>query len=1310
MSHRTLSMRAKLILLLIAVGIIPLALVAGLAGFQGETVLMKQAFNGLETVQQNKKKAIEGYFEERLGDVTVLAGDTTIINALTDFEQAFKNDGETIGGAAWDRAVRRHGGWMKRYAEIYRYYDLFLIDTRGNILFTVAEESDLGQNVLRGMLRTSGLGKLFTRATDGIFIQDFEPYAPSGNHPASFIGAPVFKADQLLGVVVAQLPTDVIAAIIGDRKGMGRTGESYLVGKSGGITSYRTNRRIKTGKIGEIHTGPYIEKALAGESGTIIRPGSTGVMELTGYNPLKIEGLNWAILSTIDQDEVKEPVHDLLWAIVLGALIIALAVAALAFWSAREFLHPVVGLIDAADAISAGNQGARARVFRQDEIGRLAESFNNMARTTEEQYWIKSSASRFLEEMHKAHNAKQLVQKLIGDLTPFLKAGHGAFYLLNEQNTHYELFGTYGFRQRKQLNNRFAPGEGLIGQCALERQPILLTEVPPDYIRISSGLGEASPLSILVSPILYQETVRGVMEIASFHPFTEPQRLLLQELTVTLGISLENLSRVQRTEDLLQETRSQAEKLAVQTGEMAAQQEELRQINESLEQKTLSLRASEEELQSQQEELRAANEMLEERTKNLEAQKSQLEQIQRDLEMASRYKSEFMANMSHELRTPLNSLLILAKGFADNEKGNLDPDQLEAARVIHGSGMDLLTLINEILDLSKIEAGRMDVHPGPFDPRVFAESMRQSFQHVADDKKLAFHIDVASDLPATLITDGAKLERIIKNLLANAFKFTARGEVRLTIDQPAESCAGGQGSPSPVLAIRVADSGIGISRDKHQQIFEAFQQADGGTSRRFGGTGLGLSISKELAHILGGFITLESEEGRGSVFTLCLPQLPAETAITDPRPPSPRARSIPAPRPSRRPPVSPDRGIDDDRKNILPDHRTLLLIEDDGHFARIVRDLAREKGFNVLAAADGEAGLVLAREHRPTGIVLDLGLPGMDGWAVMDALKEDPETRHIPIHVISAMDGDLESLKRGAVGFFAKPVSKEQIDGAFTKIDHFAGKGIKNLLLVEDDANSRKIIANLIDYQDVIIVEADTGAQALERLASHVFDCMILDLGLPDISGFELLKRIAGDAGIEPPPVIVYSGKELTREEHIRLQAYTDSIVIKGAESEERLLDEVVLFLHRVERELPDEQRRILRKIHDSETIFQDKTVLVVDDDVRGLYALTRGLGMKGIKSLMAPSGRKALGILEERSDVHAVLMDIMMPDMDGYQTIREIRAMKRWQRLPIIAVTAKAMREDREKCLEAGANDYLTKPLDLDRLLSMLRVWLYNG
>ena len=982
----------------------------------------------------------------------------------------------------------------------------------------------------------------------------------------------------------------------------------------------------------------------------------------------------------------------------LSALALTIAAGIGAFFlAARSIAQPLRHLAELMERLARHDLSIEVPYGeRRDEVGTISRAlgvFKAMSVATYQSDWVKSGVGDISVSIQKCSDLRSFADTLLKDLAPRLNAGVGVFFAFDETREELTLSGSYGFRERRHMTTTYRLGEGLVGQSALERKPILLSPVPEDYIRIHSGTGEASPRCVLVTPILSKGRLLGVLELASFEPFDAMRQRLVDDAAQAVGLSLDNLMRALRTAELLEQSQRQAQELQVAEEELRVQQEELRTTNDQLQQQSQRLIASEEELRVQAEELQKSNSDLRRHSDAISEQKDRLEALQKeteikaaDLERANQYKSQFLANMSHELRTPLNSMLILSQDLAENRSGNLDEEQVESASIIHSSGSNLLRLINEILDLSKVEAGKMDVMREPISVAAFTQRMERNFRHVAQDKGLDFSIDCAPDVPATFICDEGKLEQITNNLLGNAFKFTHEGNVAVTF----AAADAGQS-----LVIEVADSGIGIPDDKLDAIFEAFEQVDASSRRQYGGTGLGLAISRSLAQLLGGSLTVRSVLGEGTTFRLKLPVKLAEgeTARVPAHPVS--QGPAPAPRLAARPTVT----VEDDRHMLEDGKARILVVEDDQVFARTLVNIVRRSGYQVLAAGDGESGLALARAHNPTGILLDIMLPGMDGWTVIERLKQDPATRHIPVHIVSALEEAPRGRQMGAIGFLTKPVRSEQLVEALSNLAHFAPGRQRRVLVVDDDEAARRAVVKLLSREGVEVIAAESGEDAIARMDEAEFDCLVLDLGLPGMSGFDVLEHLS--ARSRHVPVVIYSGREVTPEESLRLRNYTDSIVIKGALSPERLLDEVSLFLHSVRGEkgtVPDHPDGDLAGRH----------VLVVDDDMRNIYALAKVLRGKGMTVTLAQDGAKALSQLEAHRDVEMVLMDIMMPVMDGYEAMAKIRARGgAWARLPIIALTAKAMKDDREKCLAAGANDYMAKPIDVPRLISMIRAWL---
>jgi signal transduction histidine kinase/DNA-binding response OmpR family regulator/HAMP domain-containing protein len=986
----------------------------------------------------------------------------------------------------------------------------------------------------------------------------------------------------------------------------------------------------------------------------------------------------------------------------------------------RGLLRPMRRLQSGIDTVSAGDLTHRIDLPLANEIGEIASAFNRMTSSLlageasirektvqlERENWLRAAQIALHARMQGDLSQNALADAVLAGLAEYTGAQVGVFFVAEKRKL--RLAGRYAYRRHAEVPETFVFGEGLVGQAAASGQIILLNEVPENYVMVGSALGQMPPRHILVLPILYGTTVNAVIELASMQPFDSHVRQFLELAAVPISIAVQMAQSRERVQTLLAKSQDQAE-------ELQAQQEELRVSNEELADQAERLKMSEERLRNQQEELQVSNEELEEKNNLLKKQKHDADLARKELlikaeelALASKYKSEFLANMSHELRTPLNSLLLLAYTLAQNEEGNLTAEQIEYARIIHASGSDLLSLINDILDLSRIEAGRINLDIGIVHIEELIDGLHASFDHMAHGKELDFDVVVDSDVPTEMTTDRKRLNQILRNLVSNAIKFTEAGSVKVSFAcTPAGTDPGRSGSqPDKTLVIAVKDTGIGIHPDKQKLIFDAFQQADGSTTRKYGGTGLGLTISRELAALLGGGIQVESAPGEGSTFTL---SIPLHIALKEqPRTQSPGGRARVQPAVDQAGSEKKRAVLEDDRTSIEPGDKSILIIEDDLNFAAILRNQCRAMGFKCLVASVGEDGVALAGEYLPAAIILDLRLPHMDGLAVLSALKANTRTRHIPVHVVSGADEIGDTLRRGAVGYAVKPLKTEDLDAMFHKLAEVSSDKPKRVLVVEDDPVIRSNTVDVIGSGNTMIDEAGTGAQALQLLREKRYDCVVLDLRLPDMDGRELLHRLAAE-NVELPPVVVHTSAELSEEEVAALRERADAIVVKDTRSPERLLDEVSLFLHRVVSQMPERQRQIIHDLYDTDAQLRGKKILVVDDDMRTTFAIAKLLSDRGMEPIKAADGVRALKLLDEHPDTAIVLMDIMMPTMDGYETIRRIRGQMRLKKLPIIALTAKAMPEDREKCLAAGANDYLPKPVDPVRLFSMMRVWLYG-
>jgi CheY-like chemotaxis protein/signal transduction histidine kinase/HAMP domain-containing protein len=963
---------------------------------------------------------------------------------------------------------------------------------------------------------------------------------------------------------------------------------------------------------------------------------------------------------------------------------------------AANLTTQVRAIAEVATAVTKGDLTRSIQVDARGEVAELKDNINtmidNLRLTTErnrEQDWLKTNLARFTNMLQGQRNLSTVGRMLLSELTPLVDAQQGVIYQMEvDEVARLKLLSSFADDGADGHSAQVALGEGLVGQCASEKKLMLINDVPDEAVSIRSALLRATPRNIIVLPVLFEGQVKAVIELASLSAFTASHLSFLEQLTAGIGIVLNSIEATMQTEGLL----TQSQQLAT---ELQTQQGELQQTNEQLAQKAQQLAERNVEVERKNQEIEQARRALEEKAA--------------ELALTSKYKSEFLANMSHELRTPLNSILILGQQLGANAEGNLTPKQVEFARTIHGAGTELLNLISDILDLSKIESGTVTVNAEEVYFRDLIDTLNRSFRHEADNRHLSFDVHIDAHLHRSMVTDSKRLLQVLKNLLSNAFKFTESGGVRLNVS----AAAGGFTLDHPVLAgaasviaFEVSDTGIGIPPEKQRIIFEAFQQADASTNRKYGGTGLGLAISRELAALLGGEIQLHSVPNTGSTFTLYLPQTYVGPSV--PARPGDGAESANAIG-AIRPPERVAERIPDDREMLQPGDAVVLIVEDDAHYARILSDIAHDAGFKVLAANRGTDALALVREFKPTAICLDIFLPDMLGWTVLSQLKQDPATRHIPVQIVTLEEDRHHGLARGAFGFLTKPTTTEALGSALSRMRAYATPRRRRLLVIEDDAAEQMSIKELLHHDDIEIDAAMTGAEALQKMEEDEYDCVVLDLRLPDMSGFDVLDRMRDVEALANLPVVVFTGKELSPEEDARLMNMARSVVVKGVESPERLLDETALFLHRALGDLPPDKREMLDRLHRSDDDLIDKQVLVVDDDMRNIFALSSVLEPRGMRVVTASTGFEAIEKLEATPDISIVLMDIMMPEMDGYQTMRAIRKNADFRRLPIIALTAKAMKGDREKCLEAGASDYLAKPVNTEQLLSALRMWLHR-
>jgi signal transduction histidine kinase/DNA-binding response OmpR family regulator/HAMP domain-containing protein len=978
---------------------------------------------------------------------------------------------------------------------------------------------------------------------------------------------------------------------------------------------------------------------------------------------------------------------------------------------AANLTTQVRAISEVASAVTQGDLTRTIGVEAKGEVEALKDTINqmisNLKMTTlrnQEQDWLKSNLAKFTQMLQGQKELNSVTKKILSELATVVTAQHGLFYILQEDekflDSKLNLIASYAYIKRKNSPTQYAMGEGLIGQVAIEKERILLSNVPKDYIRINSGLGDAKPQHVIILPVLFEGQLKAVIELASLDTFSQTHLDFLEGLTESIGIVLNTIESNSRTEELLVQSQSLA-------GELKSQQEVLKNTNEELEEKAILLANQKEEVELKNQEVEVARKALEEKADQLT--------------LTSKYKSEFLANMSHELRTPLNSLQILANELISNRDGNLSDKQIQFAKTINSCGDDLIQLINDILDLSKIESGYISVDYNPISFGEISKFVESTFNPISEAKHLTFTIDMDDHLPDLIETDSQRLNQILKNLLSNSFKFTEKGGVSLKIYKANNNWKTKNtslDSAETVIAFEISDTGIGISREKQNIIFEAFQQAEGSTSRKYGGTGLGLSISRGLSDLLGGSIELESEPNAGSKFTLFLPLKFMQASDTEHIEVSVHTEVVPAVKGGLKslPSATFNRSdidlffvdeVGDDRTDIKPGDKILLIAEDNLTFARIMVDQAHEHGIKAIVTTKGNDVVDFINQFNPDAITMDINMPDTSGWKILDRLKTDFSLRHIPVYIISGEDERNKGLKRGARNFLVKPIKNESLQYLFDDIHNFKEKKTRNLLVIDDNEEELNRVVDAVKGDDIAVATAKTAAEAVAQLSGKAFDCIILDLVLPDADGLDIISDLENNILGQDTAIIVHSARDVNKKQRLRLNRFSHSIITKSATSIDELTDQTALFMHRVHKDLPEPMRQRIDSYHMKEDVLLGKKVLIVDDDVRNLFALTTAFERFGLDVISAESGQEAIDILDATKGIDIVLMDIMMPEMDGYETMKRIRKESKHKDLTIIAVTAKAMKGDRQRCIESGASDYITKPVNVEQLSSLMRVWL---
>jgi CheY-like chemotaxis protein/signal transduction histidine kinase/HAMP domain-containing protein len=1312
--------------------LLPLTIVSIVSYNRAHKTLNAQVEKNLEIVAELKARAIHTYFNTLIAQLSFQSKTTANSKLLSRMTKAYVISGKKLNAFVrsdtWTVIADELAKDVNKYRRSFDHHDIFIISNIGDLLYSVAGEDDLGTNLFTGRFKTTKFAKAVKKTieTGQIIFSDYEKYSPSDNKIYGFLSAPVMDEFGVrTGAIAFQFSVNHLNMLLHSDNLQDSSEEIYIIGKDlklrseffGDIQGSVLTQTIKTAQAELINmeiNNQESNRHVAVKS--FIYNGPSGKRVLGIHHELKIKNILLFIISEINEDEAFADIFYLKKIMTVFVFLTLIVTVIFVPFMVKRVVSPILILLEGTQKAATGDYSIPVAVKADNEIGELAKAFTAMLAALRKNVednklrnWFQQGQVNLNIAIRGLQDISQLCSKIVSFLANYIEADMGAFYLFkNDQLLNFTAGYAFAIDDTDEnFLSQFKLGQGLIGQAALDQKPVVLNQAPQNYLHIKSALGEAKPSYILVYPFVMNNKVVAVAEFAGFKNFSGKAVEFLNLVSRSICVVLENILSNTRIKNLLEESRTQTE-------ELESNQEELRQTNE-----TLNKQSS--ELQEQTALLEEQKHNLDRQNVELERSKNDLEQKAKDLELSGKYKSQFLANMSHELRTPLNSILLLSRFLAENRENTLTQKQVECADTVHSSGNELLELINEILDLAKVEAGQITLEPEPVPFIDITRAMERNFKEIAREKGISFKTDIDNNLSDTITTDYQRLNQILNNLLSNAVKFTEKGHVLLKISStPSNNSyfATLKTIKNPVF-FKVEDTGVGIPKEKHGTVFQAFKQADGSTSRKYGGTGLGLSISKEFAQLLGGELILESEPDKGSVFTLIIPNtfkkieanLPdlesgqksnhelyqnsnqnlnraKEQKIVD----NPETQEY----------------VPDDRKIITKESRSILVIEDDPVFAAILRDAAREKNFKVIVADSGETGLYYTQYYSPDGIILDLSLPGMDGKTVLSRLKADLATRHIPVQIISGTPKSIDTLHMGAVDFLEKPVSMETLDYAFDRIESIISDKIKTILIVEDDKAILEMLTELLADKQIETLTASTGKKAIRLLKENDFHCMILDLGLPDMTGFELLKEIKKTDMIEMP-VIIHTARDLTSEERTDIDRFSRKIILKDVNSKEKILDETLLFLHSVEADLPEAKRQIIKKIHDREAIFKDKKILIVDDDMRNVFALINILEEKGLITIAAENGQKALEQLRKNSDTNLVLMDIMMPEMDGYTAMKKIREMEpKICKVPVIALTAKAMKGDRAKCIKAGANDYLSKPVDTEKLLSMLRVWLY--
>lgn len=1356
----------------------PIAIIGFNEYREGKKAIVDSRYQELTTINLLLSQQINDYFDSVVTNLFIKAGiaQEFLEKLNAGFRDSDKSLRDFVYSEPYNRLLDDYSQEFLDFLRYYDYSDVILADAEGNILYTVNGYSDLGQNLFEDESLKASEFALAVKGSIALTeprYADVDMYPAIQDQPVSFFILPLINGrEEVEGILAVQILAYNVQSIFENDNQFGEGLKSYLVGTDRFIRygtelgSDQTMRVTVTNPLVEEwmthlneETGEFIEseehmdddhghedelsddefgsydldsadnhmqesaQAAAIRSHILSYKNAAAEPVLGTFHPINVAGTPLVMISEVLQADAFSTVKNFRDRLLLITAITILLVLLTALLITQRLVKPIRTITAWVNRVASGEYVQVDVASGHNEISELSHSFSEMTEKlrrvigeNERKSWLQDGQAGLNDSIRGDQEIAELCKNIVSYLAKYLGMQTGAMYVLDDDKQ-LQLMGTYAWSKRKQTKNSFELGEGTVGQAALEKQTIELTDLPDDYMTVESGLGMTPPRSVIIVPLVYENEVKGVFEFALIKELTEGQKLFLEQSIENVAIGINSAQYRTRVNQLLEKTTKQSEA-------MREQQEELKAVNDELENRAKILEESQEELKAQSEEMQKSNVELEEKTEMLQQQKAEierknldielsrktLEEKAKELELASKYKSEFLANMSHELRTPLNSLLLLAQMLADNDEGNLTEDQIESAEVIYNGGKELLDLINDILDLSKVEAGKMAVNLEDVDIEELCSSAKTLFKPLADNRGLDFAVEIDPGTTRSILSDSQRLMQIIKNFLSNAFKFTENGGVYIRVHNTSRQTEHGE---ETYVAFDVRDTGIGIPKEKQSAIFEAFQQADGSTSRKYGGTGLGLAISREMSSMLGGYIGLKSEDGEGTTFTLYLPDnavcsLSGEKVLADSYSSSlsegvsdnqMKAKSVSKAKPKQ---TAPEKTSDSSPPS--PTGKKLLVIEDDSHFSGILSQIASNHAYDCLVAGSGQEGIELAKSKLPRAIVLDLGLPDMDGKEVLKILKDDPSTRDIPVHIISGRDKD-EHNDAEAVGYLTKPVTVADLETVFTTIEQAVSADISHTLLLDPDDDSREHLKELLLKKGLNVGEAKTAQEALDSQLGNEWQCIVMDVDLPDQSGLEFLDNLHGKVQGKMPSIVIHTGRNLDRDEHNKLQKYSSSMVLKGDHASERVLDEVSLFIHSVEKKNggDDEPAAI------AENSLEGHKILLVDDDLRNTFALSKGLQAIGLEVVIADNGQNALDKLEEEEGIELVLMDIMMPVMDGYEAMTKMREQPHLKDMPVIALTAKAMSDDKAKCIDAGANDYMTKPVDLEKLVAMMKLWLFK-